>query len=107
MSKAYEQAHTKYRDLAKRAANGDAGAKADKAKVMQEIRGIEREAARAGTTLKAVYTGDKVQISAETGRSKRSMQEEYVYKFDGEKAVQIGGKEQTLQEYHRDRLLRR
>lgn len=102
-----QKAHLQYRELAKRAANGDAGAKAEKARVMNEIRVIEREAARAGTTLNAVYKGENVEVTAEQGRSKRSMQEEYIHKFDGEKKVMVGGKEQTLQQYHSKRLLGR
>ena len=103
--KSHLQAHLQYRELAKKAANGDAAAKAEKAKVMNEIRSIEREAARAGTTLNAVYKGDKIEVTAEEGRSKRSMQDEYIHKFDGEKKVMVDGKEQTLQEHHRRRLL--
>lgn len=106
MSKAYEKAHLSYRELAKKAAGGDSQAKSAKAKVMEEIRGMEREAARAGTTLTAVYQGEKVKVSAEHGDSKRSLQQEYVRKFDGEKKVNVGGKEQTLQQYHRGRLLK-
>jgi hypothetical protein len=107
MSKEYEKAHLQYRELAKKAAGGDAGAKSDKAKVMQEIRTMERDAARAGTTLNAVYRGEKVVVEKGEGDSKRSLQQEYVRKFDGEKKVNVGGKEQTLQQYHRGRLLKK
>lgn len=111
MPSEYETAHAKYRELARASANGDQKAKADKAKVMNDIRGIEREAARGGTVLSATYAPDKVVVRSQPTHSKRSLQEEYVRKFDGETVVEIADKagseprEQTLQEYHRRRLL--
>lgn len=111
MATEYETAHKKYRDLVKAAAAGDATAKNDKAKAMNEIRNIEREAARAGTILSAVYRGEKVETRAEQASSKRSLQEEYVRKFDEKVTVSIPDKageepkEQTLREFHRKRLL--
>lgn len=101
----YEKAHATYRELVKKAASGDAVAKSEKAKVMNDIRAIERDAARAGTVLSASYQGDQIKTQSQTVRSKRSMQEEYVHKFDGEAVVNVGGKEQTLREYHSKRLL--
>lgn len=106
MPSEYETAHAKYRELAKKAAEGNAEAKRDKAKVMNEIRAIERDAAKAGTILSAQYKADKVVVQTRKTHSKRSLQEEYVRKFDPEMTVNIGGKEQTLQEYHTDRLLK-
>lgn len=103
----YEVAHTKYRTLAAKALEGDPVARKDKSKAMQEIVSIEREAAKTGTILNAVYRGDKVVVETQTAPSKRSLQEEYVRKFDGEKTVMIDGKEQTLQQYHSKRLLGR
>ena len=105
MATDYEKAHEKYRALAKAAQAGDAQAHKDKAKAMNDIRAIEREAARAGTKLSAKYQGDKVVQEAEQGRSKRSLQEEYCDKFDKEITVELNGKEQTLHEFHKKRLL--
>ena len=101
----YEKAHAQYRTLAKAALGGDKQAHADKAKVMNDIRSIERESARAGTVLSAKYAGDRVVVNEKKVASKRSLQEEYIRKFDSEKTVNLNGKEQTLQEYHTKRLL--
>jgi hypothetical protein len=108
----YEKAHLAYRALAKAALGGDKQAHADKAKAMNGIRDIEREAAREGTILSAQYAGDRVLVKQEQTSSKRSLQEEYVRKFDAEKTVNISRpdqpvKEQTLREYHSKRLLGR
>lgn len=112
MSTEYIKAHQKYRALVKAAAGGDAVARADKSKAMNEIRAIEREAARAGTILSATYApGDKVDVQTRQTDSKRSLQEEYVRKFDGDTVVSVPerpgqeAKEQTLREFHRKRLL--
>jgi hypothetical protein len=104
MSNSYQKAQEKYRELAKRAAGGDQTAKADKAKAMNDIRAIERESARAGTVLSAVYRGDKVVVEKEHTDSKRDLQGEYIRKFDPEKRVIINGKETTLPEFHKKRL---
>lgn len=78
---------------------------------MNEIRSIERDAARDGTVLSAVYRPDKVEVRSKQTHKKRSLQEEYVRKFDAEVTVMLpdepGGeaREQTLQEYHSRRLL--
>lgn len=109
----YEKAHATYRELVKKANAGDRQAFADKAKAMGEIRAIERDAARAGTILSATYHGDKVVTQTRNTDTKRSLQEEYVRKFDGERTVMIADgpgtepKEQTLQEFHRKRLLKK
>lgn len=103
----YEKAHATYRALAKAAAGGDPKAREDKSKAMGEIIAIERDAARAGTILSATYRGDRIDVQTETCSSKKSLQEEYVRRFDGEKKVNVGGKEQTLQEYHSRRLVGR
>ena len=105
MSSSYQKAQEKYRELAKKAANGDDAAKADKAKAMNDIRAIERESARAGTILSAVYKGDKVEVEKVETDSKRDLQGEYIRKFDPEKTAIIDGKEQTLQQFHKKRLL--
>jgi hypothetical protein len=120
MASEYETAHAKYRELAKLAASGDSAearkAKADKAKVMNDIRAIERDAARAGTRLNAVYRNDRIEVQKEEGamRSKRSLQEEYVGKFaskDGQPEPEVkglslnGNPVKTLREYHSKRLL--
>ncbi len=114
MSTEYIKAHQTYRALVKAAAGGDPVAKADKARAMNDIRNIEREAARAGTILSATYApGDKVNVQTTQTHAKRSLQEEYVRKFDDKTTVMIADKpgsepkEQTLQEFHRKRLLGR
>lgn len=101
----YEKAHYAYRELVKKTLAGDGQAKADKVKAMNDIRSIEREAARAGQILSANYKGERVSVSTRETESKRSLQEAYCRKFDADKTVMIGGKEQTLREYHRKRLL--
>lgn len=101
----YEKAHTTYRELAKKAVAGDKQAHADKARAMNEIRAIEREAARSGEVLTATYKGDRVAVDVKRGDTKRSLQEEYVRKYDNDAVVTLGGKEQTLQQFHRQRLL--
>ena len=106
MSVEYQKAHTTYRTLAAKALEGDAQARKDKAKAMQEIVAIERQSAKQGVNLNAVYRGDKVEVETTASPTKRSLQEEYVRKFDGEKVVKIDGKEQTLREYHSKRLLK-
>jgi hypothetical protein len=106
----YEKAHAAYREAAKAAAAGDAKAKSAKADIMNDIRKIERDSARAGTVLSAYYRGEKLQVREERTESKQSLQEEYVRKFkpkDGSPPpkVMIDGKETTLVEHHRKRLL--
>ena len=106
----YEKAHAEYRAAAKAAAAGDAKAKSAKAEIMNGIRAIERDAARAGTVLSAHYRGEKVHVREEETESKKSLQEEYVRKFkpkDGSAPpmVMIGKTETTLVDYHRKRLL--
>jgi hypothetical protein len=104
----YEKAHAKYQAMAKAAAGGDADAKRDKAKAMQEIRVIEREAARAGTILSATHRADgSVQQRQETAPTKQSLQEEYCRRFDDKTPVMIDGKKTTLREHHERRLLKR
>lgn len=112
MPSEYEIAHQKYRDAVKRydGGNGDPKARPDKAKAMQEIVAIEREAAKAGTILSAEYKGDKVVVRTDQTDSKRSLQEAYVRDFDNEVTCMLPDekgqpKEQTLREYHRKRLL--
>jgi hypothetical protein len=101
----YEKAHADYRALVKAAATGDKKAHAEKAQAMNEIRKIERDSARAGTVLSAEYKGERLVVNTTQAESKRSLQEEYVRKFDGEKKVRIDGKETTLRDYHKKRLL--
>lgn len=110
MATDYEKAHAAYREAAKAAADGDKKAKAAKVGIINDIRRIEREAARAGTILSAVYKTDKIETSEVKTESKRSLQEEYVRKFkpkDGSPPpkVMINGKETTLVDHHRKRLL--
>lgn len=112
MSAEYVKAHQTYRDLAAKAKAGDKQAHADKAKAMEDIRNIERAAARDGTILSATYEpGNKVKVQTRKAPTKRSLQEEYVRKFDSEKTVMVADRageqprEQTLQEFHSRRLL--
>jgi hypothetical protein len=107
MSAEYQKAHTTYRTLAVKSLEGDAQARKDKAKVMQEIVAIERQSAKDGVNLSAVYKGDRVTVESTNSPSKRSLQEEYVRNFDDEKLVKIDGKEQSLRAYHSKRLLGR
>jgi len=110
MATDYEKAHAAYREAAKAAAAGDAKAKSAKADIMNDIRRIERESARAGTLLNAVYKKDKIEVNSTLTETKQSLQEEYVRKFkpkDGSPPpkVMINGKETTLVDHHRKRLL--
>lgn len=101
----YEKAQAKYRELQqKSAANpSDKALREDKVKASLEVRQIEREAARSGTHL---IGGRQVA----QGRSKRSLQEEYVGKFDNETPVELPEKAgepprvTTLQKHHSKRL---
>lgn len=106
MSKEYEQAYRKYNELAKAAAGGNEAAKADKAKAYQEVRAIERSAARSGTILKPVQktpTGP-VTIEAKEASSKKSLQEEYARRFDDKAQVVLNDQKTTLRQYHAKRL---
>jgi hypothetical protein len=96
----YENAHSKYRKLA-------AERSPDKAKAMSEIRQIERQAAKEGKILSAVYKGDKIETQVTETTSKKSLQEEYCRKFSDKAVVNVGGKPQTLREFHTKRLLTR
>jgi hypothetical protein len=107
MSAEYKKLHESYRNLAAKAKAGDKDAHAAKAVVMNEIRQAERESARAGKVISAQYQADSVVISTEETSSKRSLQEEYIRKFDDERPVTINGQEQTLRQFHRRRLLGR
>lgn len=81
-------------------------AKRDKARLMGDIRAVEREAARNGQLLSAVAgAGGEVRVDVRETETKRSLQEEYCRKFNDEAPVKIGGREQTLRQYHRRRLL--
>jgi hypothetical protein len=114
----YIKAQEKYHALLKASQAGDKQAFADKAKAMNEIRAIEREAARSGTILRSVRRGEKFTVQQEQTESKRSLQEEYVRKFDNEVTAMLPDldakdidpkkrplKEQTLREFNRKRLL--
>jgi len=103
MNSEYKKAVDAYNALAKKALSGDAQARADKAKAMNEIRSIERDAARSGVVLRR--DGTRIETHA-----KRSLQEEYVRRFDAKTPVRIvgrGGKEEvtTLAKHHSRRLL--
>lgn len=103
MSAEYKKAHERYRQAVAQQA------KPERAKIMNEIRQIERDSAREGKVLSATYKGDQVVVSVTDAPTKRSLQEEYVRKFDDKvKIPLIEGKDpQTLREYHSQRLLRR
>lgn len=98
----YQKAHGEYKKLAEAAAKGDAKAKEEKAKVFQDVRNMEREAAREGVLL----AGGK-QVG--TAPSKRELQGEYVRKFDSKSKVMLPDakgevRETTLQDHHKERL---
>lgn len=102
----YEKAYATYNQLATRAKSGDRVAMADKAKAMNEVRAIERDAARSGTILTPIGSARGITVETASAASKRSLQDEYVRKFDANKAVcEIAGKQQTRADYHRARLL--
>lgn len=97
-NKEYEAAHNAYRKLADAAAKGDVKAKEDKLQAFQTVRAMEREAAKGGVVLrdgKIVGTGIP---------TKKSLQEEYIRKLDGEKQVEIDGKETTVRQHAKERL---
>jgi L-lactate utilization protein LutC len=97
MASTYEKAYSAYAELAAKAAEGDPAARKDKVKAMAEVRGLERQAAREGVIL----SGGKKLGEA---RSKRSLQEEYINKFDNERPVKISEKETTMRAWHKQRL---
>lgn len=113
MSAEYKKAHERYRQAAALHVRGQGldgkplEGRSDKAKIMGEIRQMERESARDGKVLSAVYKGDQVVVNSKEISTKRSLQEEYIRKFDEEKTAMLNGKEQTLREYHAGRLLKR
>lgn len=88
-NKKTEAAQKKYDDLLEKSKRGDRQAFLDKAKAGTELREAQREVNREG---------------------KRSLQEEYVRKFDGETPVEIpaaageSARVTTLREHHADRL---
>lgn len=106
--KNYAQAYAKYKELDTASRGGNTEARKEKQRVMQDIRVMERESARAGTLL----DGGKVVSRSD---SKRSLQEEYVRRFDDKAEVQVSvGKDDTkkefkgtLRQYHAKRLLKR
>lgn len=107
MSTAYKSAVETYKALAKQTAESaqrgekiDHGLMADKAKAFQEVRAIEREVAKEGTILAGGNNYGQTD-------SKRSLQQEYVRRFDSETKVEIKGETTTLREAHSKRLLGR
>ena len=110
----YAKAAEKYQQLAQRAAQGDAQAKADKAKARLEMRQMEREGARNGVILDGGQdtTAQVIRQNGEEPRTKRAMQEEYCRRFDAKKEVMVQtGKgepyKSTLREFHSKRLLKK
>jgi hypothetical protein len=104
----YQQLHEQYNSLLAKSREGDKAAFKAKAEVMNEIRNVERESARAGKVISYAHdpkTGKGAVIEKRT-TSKRSLQEEYIRKFDDKKVVKIDGKETTLQDWHRSRLIK-
>lgn len=93
----YEKAHEAYRKTTPLSQ--------DRIKAMNEIRHIERQAAREGTILSATYKGEQIVTQQRSAPSKRSLQEEYCRKFKDDAVVNVGGKDQTLRQYHTKRLL--
>jgi hypothetical protein len=115
VSTEYIEAQKTYAKLADAARSGNAQAREDKIKAMNEIRAIERQSAREGRVLSANVRkngkGDyDVKVSVADAPTKRSLQEEYIRKFKppiGEKevVVKINGQETTLAAHHSKRLL--
>lgn len=103
----YAKLVEKKQQLDKLSRAGNAEAKAEKARIGEDIRNIEREQNRAGKPISATMRGDKAVVTVGDAPSKRSLQEEYCRKFDAEKVVNIGGREQTLRQYHERRLLKK
>lgn len=102
----YQTLRQKYHDTAEASRNGNKQAFVDKAKLMSDVRAMERDAAREGTILIPTRdTAGKVQVKTSSAPSKRSLQEEYVRKFDDKKQVKIGDRVTNLREYHSERLL--
>lgn len=87
-----------------KAREGDKVARKDKEKIMSEIRNTERQLAREGKPVSVSADGDSVRITLGECDTKRSLQEEYVRRFDAATPVRINNREQTLREYHRRRL---
>ena len=105
MSKEYNEANARYAAMAAKAKGGDKDAMKEKAIIVSEMRQMERAAARDGRVLNAVNNKGKIEVKTETAESKRSLQEEYVRKFDDKKPVVLEGRQTTLRAYHRERLL--
>ena len=105
MSAEYKKAHEAYRKLAEAVSGGNTDAKKDKIKAMNEIRSIERQSARSGEVLNARYEANgSITIEKTPAPTKRSLQEEHLRRYDNDAKVFVGGKEQTLREYHTERL---
>jgi len=105
MSAEYKKAHESYRKLAEAVSSGNTDAKKDKIKAMNEIRSIERQSARSGEVLNARYEANgSITIEKTPAPTKRSLQEEHLRRYDNDAKVFVGGKEQTLREYHTERL---
>jgi hypothetical protein len=91
-NKRVESLQKQHAELLEKSKRGDRAAFLDKAKVGAELREAQREANREG---------------------KRSLQEEYVRKFDGETPVEVSPKAgepaevTTLREHHAKRLLKK
>lgn len=98
MNKSYHDEVKRYRELAARAAEGDAQARKDKAKAMNTLRAMEREAAREGQVW-------SLGVKVAEGPTKRSLQEDYIRRHDDKRVVEINGVRQTLREFHSRRLL--
>lgn len=115
----YRKECARYAEEARKAKGGDTDAVKEKAKAMNTIRLMEREAAKAGvivrrpgTKLPGTTDGQprrvlrQAEVVKETD-TKRSLQEEYCRRFDGNRQVVINGQKTTLREHHTKRLLGR
>jgi hypothetical protein len=112
VSKEYQKLQQDYAALVAKSKGGDLAARADKARVMGEIRQMEREGARKGELLNAVArAGGRIDVEVIETFSKRSQQEEYVRRFDNKVPVEIENRRTgekytgTLQKWHSKRLL--
>lgn len=112
MSKELTTAYAKYNELNGKSKAGDKAAQAEKPKLMNEIRNIERQSARDGVVTNPVTRRDATVIETKNTSSRRSLQEEYVRRFDDKVQVKIDQRGAapftgTLREFHSKRLLGR
>lgn len=113
MSQKVQKLYEEYNGLLAKSKTGDKAAFTLKAEKMNEIRQVEREESRAGRFHNPLIRQGKLVIVTTETSSRRSLQEEYVRRFDDKVPVKIDRRDGrdpfvgTLQQFHRDRLLKR